>query len=178
MPAAASDRGLVDPFDPAAAIPASAKLLAELAERFGNLGLAAAAYNAGPNALANWLGGQGVLPVETQSYVLAITGHDVEEWRAPNPPSAATPGPDKPCLRSIGNLRFVRVPGPPAVAGAYPPGGRAQPYYEALGHRQLLLLAAEAHLTARAYVLLALKVRGLNAKDDRLQLRKAQTRDR
>ncbi len=57
MPGAASDRGLADPFDPAAAIPASAKFLAELAHRFGNLGLAAAAYNAGPKALADWLAG-------------------------------------------------------------------------------------------------------------------------
>jgi Transglycosylase SLT domain len=162
MPAAATDRGLADPFDPAAAIPASAKLLAEFAKRFGNLGLAAAAYNAGPNALANWLEGNGVLPVETQNYVLAITGHDVEEWRGPNPPSAAAPDPDKSCLKSIGNLHFVRASGVPAVAGA---SKDAQPYYDALGHRQLLLLAADAHMTARAYVLLALKERGLDAKD-------------
>ena len=49
MPGTASERGLADPFDPASAIPASAKLLAELELRFGNLGLAAAAYNAGRN---------------------------------------------------------------------------------------------------------------------------------
>jgi soluble lytic murein transglycosylase-like protein len=59
MPGTASDRGLADPFDPATAIPASAKLLAELAGQFGNLGLAVAAYNAGPTALANWLAGKG-----------------------------------------------------------------------------------------------------------------------
>ena len=51
MPRTASERGLADPFDPAAAIPESAKLLAELELRFGNLGLAAAAYNAGPTAV-------------------------------------------------------------------------------------------------------------------------------
>ena len=50
MSGTASERGLADPFDPATAIPASAKLLAELARRFGNLGLSAAAYNAGPMA--------------------------------------------------------------------------------------------------------------------------------
>ena len=59
MPGTASERGLADPFDPAAAIPASAKLLADLAQRFGNLGLAAAAYNAGANAVADWLAGHG-----------------------------------------------------------------------------------------------------------------------
>ncbi len=85
MPSTANDRGLADPFDPATAIPASAKLIAELAQRFGNLGLAAAAYNAGPHALANWLAGQGDLPAETQDYVLAITGHDVGEWRGGRP---------------------------------------------------------------------------------------------
>src|SRR6202042_1516849 len=42
LPRTASERGLADPFDPAAAIPESAKLLAELELRFGNLGLAAA----------------------------------------------------------------------------------------------------------------------------------------
>src|SRR5882724_9509279 len=48
MPGTAEERGLEDPFDTATAIPASAHFLAELSQRFGNLGLAAAAYNAGP----------------------------------------------------------------------------------------------------------------------------------
>jgi hypothetical protein len=48
MPGTAAERGLLDPFDPLQAIPASAQLLKGLAERFGSLGLAAAAYNAGP----------------------------------------------------------------------------------------------------------------------------------
>ena len=168
MPGAASDRGLADPFDPAAAVPASAKLLAELAKRFGNLGLAAAAYNAGPNALADWLGGKGFLPLETQNYVLAITGHDVEEWRGANPPSLAAPEPGKPCLALIANLHFARGPdGSIFAAGPSAPWRRTQPgYYEAIGRRQLLHLAADANMTARAYVLLALKERGLDVKND------------
>jgi soluble lytic murein transglycosylase-like protein len=44
MPGTASWRGLRDPFDPLAAIPKAAELLAELRRQFGNLGLAAAAY--------------------------------------------------------------------------------------------------------------------------------------
>src|SRR5439155_112726 len=48
MPATASARGLADPFDPIEAIAHSAKLLRDLRREFGNLGLAAAAYNAGP----------------------------------------------------------------------------------------------------------------------------------
>ena len=95
MPGTASERGLVDPFDPASAIPASAKFLGELKRRFGNLGLAAAAYNAGQSAVANWLAGKGSLPFETQDYVLAITGRDAEDWRSDKPavskPAGAAP---------------------------------------------------------------------------------------
>ncbi|WP_158818038.1 lytic transglycosylase domain-containing protein [Methylocapsa sp. S129] len=79
MPGTASDRGLANPFDPEEAIPKAAELLAELRLRFGNLGLAAAAYNAGPTRVANWLAG-GFLPAETRDYILAITRHPVEDW--------------------------------------------------------------------------------------------------
>jgi len=124
MPGTAAERGLADPFDPATAIPASAKLLADLAERFGNLGLAAAAYNAGPNALTKWLAGEGGMPFETEAYVLAITGHDIEEFRAPNPPSTSPPGPVEPCLVAIGKLRVARWPeGSPVVSGLFAPWG-------------------------------------------------------
>jgi Transglycosylase SLT domain len=171
MPGAASERRLADPFDPATAIPASAKLLAELAQRFGNLGLAAAAYNAGPNALADWLAGKGALPLDTQDYVLAITGHDVEEWRSAKPPSPVAPDPDRPCLMSIGDLRLARGPdASPIVSGLFAPWSgqisRApNGYYSAVGRMQLLRLAADAHMTAGAYVLLALKNRGLDGKE-------------
>jgi hypothetical protein len=124
MPGTASERGLADPFDPATAIPASAKFLAELAQRFGNLGLAAAAYNAGPNAVAGWISGGGYLPLETQDYVLAITGHDVEEWRGEKPPAAASPDPAEPCLASIAKLRIARRPAvSPIVSGLFAPWG-------------------------------------------------------
>src|ERR1700751_5641861 len=55
MPGTADERGLADPFDPEAAIPKAASLLAELRQRFGNLGLAAGAYNAGPGRVAERL---------------------------------------------------------------------------------------------------------------------------
>ena len=57
-----SERGLADPFDPEQAIPKAAALLADLRRRFGNLGVAAAAYNAGPARVASWLRGEGELP--------------------------------------------------------------------------------------------------------------------
>jgi hypothetical protein len=81
MPGTAAERGLLDPFDPFQAIPASAQLLKSLAERFGSLGLAAAAYNAGPQRVADWLAGVGGLPRETRNYVAAITGRTADEWR-------------------------------------------------------------------------------------------------
>ncbi|MEA2963943.1 MAG: hypothetical protein QOI46_4041, partial [Alphaproteobacteria bacterium] len=46
MPGTASERRLLDPFDPVQALPKSAEFLNELRGQFGNLGLAAAAYNA------------------------------------------------------------------------------------------------------------------------------------
>ena len=48
MPATASGHGLADRFEPIEALRHSAAYLRELLDRFGNLGLAAAAYNAGP----------------------------------------------------------------------------------------------------------------------------------
>ena len=92
MPGTAQLRGLADPFNPAEAIGASATYLEELRRRFGNLGLAAAAYNAGEARAERYLGGTGGLPGETRAYVLAITGHPAESWRAAaegGPPPAA-----------------------------------------------------------------------------------------
>lgn len=81
MPGTAAERGLADPFDPEQAIPKAAEFLAELRTRFGNLGLAAAAYNGGPNRVQNWLAGSGGLPFETLTYVELVTRHSAEDWR-------------------------------------------------------------------------------------------------
>jgi hypothetical protein len=80
MPATASWRGLADPFDPVEAIAKSAKLLSDLRREFGNLGLAAAAYNAGPGRVRDWLAGQRGLPHETRAYVRLVTGQSAEQW--------------------------------------------------------------------------------------------------
>jgi hypothetical protein len=82
MPGTASERRLLDPFDPVQALPKSAEFLSELRQQFGNLGLAAAAYNAGPRRVQEWLAGSGSLPQETRHYVMAITGSTVDEWAA------------------------------------------------------------------------------------------------
>jgi hypothetical protein len=81
MPETARIRGLADPWDPEQAIPASAHFLADLRGRFGNLGLAAAGYNGGPDRVARWLAKGGRLPGETVDYVLSITFRPVEWFR-------------------------------------------------------------------------------------------------
>jgi len=80
MPGTASERGLLDPFNPVQALPKSAEFLAELRDQFGNLGLAAAAYNAGPRRVQEWLAGTGGMPAETRNYVSVITGSTIENW--------------------------------------------------------------------------------------------------
>jgi hypothetical protein len=80
MPGTARWRGLADPFEPLQALWESARWLRELREQFGNLGLAAAAYNAGPRRIQDWLAGRGPLPGETRAYVRIITGRPAEEW--------------------------------------------------------------------------------------------------
>lgn len=110
MPGTAHERGLADPFDPEQAIPASARLLADLRARFGNLGLAAAAYNGGPNRVAGWLEGRGELAAETRAYVAIVTGRPVDDWgedakagkrEAPEPADKAGPS----CLQTTAALR-------------------------------------------------------------------------
>jgi hypothetical protein len=93
MPYTAAERGLADPFDPEQAIPQAARLIADLAARFGNLGLAAAAYNAGPGRMEKWLAGEGGLPGETRTYVLRVTGRTADDWAAAARGKATTPPP-------------------------------------------------------------------------------------
>jgi hypothetical protein len=87
IPETAERRGLADPFNPAEALAASAGYLADLARAFGNIGLAAAAYNGGEARVERYLAGDGGLPAETRAYVEAITGHPVETWRGRPPAS-------------------------------------------------------------------------------------------
>jgi hypothetical protein len=81
MPGTAALRGLEDAFDPEKALKASALYLADLLRDFGNLGLAAAAYNGGEARMARYVAEGSDLPGETRAYVTAITGIAVEDWR-------------------------------------------------------------------------------------------------
>jgi hypothetical protein len=80
MPDTARTRGAFDPFDPSAALPKSAEFLRDLRAQFGNLGLAAAAYNAGPKRVRDWLAGRSSLPGQTRTYVSTITGRSADDW--------------------------------------------------------------------------------------------------
>jgi len=92
MPATAAERDLAEPFDPSKALPKSGAYLAQLRDEFGNLGLAAAAYNAGPQRLRDYLAGAKDLPAETRHYVFKITGHPVEDWAKPGSSNGVVDG--------------------------------------------------------------------------------------
>src|ERR1700733_5520381 len=105
MPSTADYRGLIDPFDPIEALKNSASYLRDLKTQFGNLGLAAAAYNAGPGRVAAFLAGRRSLPSETRNYVAIITGWTADDWASPKPPetSETTIPQGIPCTR-LANL--------------------------------------------------------------------------
>ncbi len=113
MPGTARLRGLEDSLDVLKSLRASAEYLDELRNRFGNLGLAAAAYNAGEAGLSTYLA-SGSLPYETRSYVVAITAHTVDEWKD-TPPETAAPALDgkKPfldaCVALAGRKRLTET---------------------------------------------------------------------
>ncbi|RJE85789.1 lytic transglycosylase domain-containing protein [Paracoccus onubensis] len=103
MPGTADLYDLDDPFNPAKAIGKAAWYLAYLRDYFGNIGLAAIAYNGGENRAARFVGGQiSTLPYETLDYVEAITGYSALRWRD-NPPAD-------------GDLKLELTPGMPFIA--------------------------------------------------------------
>jgi hypothetical protein len=127
MPQTASGRGLTNPFEPLQALRESASYLRELRATFrGNLGLAAAAYNAGPGRVEAWLAGRRGLPSETRAYVRIITGHTADVWAMPQPPQWQAPEipKDMPCIE-IAKLIAVhpQVRREPASNPAWGPWG-------------------------------------------------------
>ncbi len=105
MPATARRRGLADPFNVHRAIAASARYLSELKSAFGNLGLAAAAYNAGEHRVTRWLERGGFLPLETENYVIDILGEAAEFFAEPGHAGSIQPlDPQKPFLEACAAL--------------------------------------------------------------------------
>src|SRR5205807_9400614 len=70
----------------------------DLKLQFGNLGLAAAAYNAGGGRVVQWLRRQSDLPEETRLYVAAVTGRAVEQWGDPGGTRELSGADGEPCL--------------------------------------------------------------------------------
>jgi hypothetical protein len=130
MPHTANWHRLGDPFNPIEALRHSAAYLRELRERFGNLGLAAAAYNAGPARISAWLTNhrnqhnRRALPSETRNYVVIVTGRTADEWASPlSLPEADTNIPQGvPCTR-LANLLLAptaALPSPPQTEKTIP----------------------------------------------------------
>jgi Transglycosylase SLT domain/SPOR domain len=112
MPGTAAERGLADPFDPEQAIPHAARLIADERARFGNLGLAAAAYNAGAGRVERWLAKETGLPAETRNFVVAVTGRSADDWAAVGKGEATGDAPHGSPPRSCGTIvAALRRPG-------------------------------------------------------------------
>jgi hypothetical protein len=124
MPRTADFRGLADPFDPIAALHHAASYLSDLRKQFGNLGLAAAGYNAGPGRVSAWLAKQRDLPSETRNYVAIITGWTAAEWASSSPPktSETTIPQGAPCMQ-LANLILAKPKDAQRIATYVPPWG-------------------------------------------------------
>jgi len=87
MTSTAQLRALANPFDPAEALARSAEYLGFLEAKYGNLGLAAAAYNSGEGRISRFVNAGGGVPFETRDFVRIITGRSIDYWidEAPEP---------------------------------------------------------------------------------------------
>ena len=103
-----ADKLKLDAFDARDALSASGRLLRELLGRFNNLGLVAAAYNAGPKRVFDWLRQKAPLPKETRDYVSIITGQPVEKWVGPKKAVVFDVPRQVPCHRSA---QFAAIAG-------------------------------------------------------------------
>ncbi|WP_326297688.1 lytic transglycosylase domain-containing protein [Mesobacterium hydrothermale] len=123
----AARRGLTDPWNPALALEHSAEYLGDLTRRFGNMGLAAVAYNGGERRAEGLVAKTGGLARETVNYVQIITGLSAETWRD-SPPEAHDfrLQPDKPfrqaCYDLARDRRITAFPTPK------PPKPRVKPW--------------------------------------------------
>jgi hypothetical protein len=108
MPRTAAAFGLINPFEPVHAVFAAGEFLRKLFGRFGNLGLAAAAYNAGPKRVSDWLDKRGALPGETRNYVRKITGRPADDWASralAHAPEASLMPARAPCHAAVEEIR-------------------------------------------------------------------------
>jgi Transglycosylase SLT domain len=162
MPGTARMRGLEDPFDPGQAIPKSAELLRDLNREFGNLGLAAAAYNAGSGRVRDWLNGHKPLPGETVAYVRLVTGRSADEWAGKQKTGETGGAVRVPCTQAgltitdgVASVPLPRRPVP--TWGAEVAGGPTQAkalarYREVQAKYPAILGSREPHFVVRGIV--------------------------
>lgn len=161
IPSTARLRGLHNAFDPAEALAKSANYLRFLADKFGNLGLAAVAYNGGEGRASRYVAAGGYLPAETRFYVEIITGRDPDAWLTGAPEVDFAIGKDAPFIDACVKMAEAqRVPSMDRQPSGWKPWGvllaqnfsqgvvirrfeRVQAAYpKVLGSEQLMLLMA------------------------------------
>lgn len=161
MPSTAAMVGLDDPWNPAKSIEASAQYLRKLRDGFGNLGLAAVAYNGGENRAANFINRGAGLPYETRAYVAAITGHDAATWRDAPPASVdlrlAGDKPFRTACTELAAGRGIRSFAPPVpnwavIVASHPQRDRAQTYASQLQSRLRPILGGQPVVVRRAHL--------------------------
>ena len=146
MPSTARLRGLADSFNPAEALAKSAAYLHEMRGQFGNLGLAAVAYNAGEERAADLLETGRPVPLETARYVFDITGLPVGAWTDAKPkPVDFRLDDEKPFLRACLDLAGERTMSPMAT-----PAAPQKPWGAEIGASFSPAVAQRIFLTARA----------------------------
>ena len=128
MPGTAKEYGLANPFDPIHALHAAGRFLSRLVAQFGNLGLAAAAYNAGPGRVNAYMTKRRQLPDETKNYVVRITGRPAEKWASRafvQAPEAKLMPAKAPCVEvaqevaaQANAIRLAKLTAPAAAAAA------------------------------------------------------------
>lgn len=169
MPGTARARGLEDPFDPKSAIAASAKYLGELRDKFGNVGLAAAAYNAGEGRAGSFVDGKSRLPNETEDYVFYITGYTSDKWKAAVPPEVEFALDENlPLQEACRQLPVRKAPPQPRYAYAHNNQGvkyvQEGQYQRAIAHYDRAIQIRPKF--AKAYFNRALAHRSLGAHED------------
>ena len=85
MPDTAERRNLADPFDPVVAIGASAHFLSDLKKQFGNVGLAAGAYNAGERRIADGWRARAVCRMKPQTMWPSSPASRLRTGKMPRP---------------------------------------------------------------------------------------------
>ncbi len=92
VPSVARERKIKAPHDLEEAIPSAAAYIGTLRDRFGNDGLAVAAYKLGEKRLATWISnGGGVMPTRIENFVYEVTLRDAQFFMDPRQNYTAPP---------------------------------------------------------------------------------------